>query len=61
MNIYSKRLPTIKQLQYFVAVCEESSFRGAAERLGVSQPPLSVQIKDLEEKLEVILFLRNSH
>lgn len=61
MEIYSKRLPTIKQLQYFVAVCKERSFRGAAEKLGVSQPPLSVQIKELEEKLEVTLFLRNSH
>lgn len=61
MNIYSKGLPTIKQLQYFVAVCEEKSFRGAAEKLGVSQPPLSIQIKDLEEKLEQTLFFRNSH
>ncbi|OCF95800.1 LysR family transcriptional regulator [Gilliamella sp. wkB308] len=61
MDIYSKRLPTIKQLQYFVAVCEERSFRGAAEKLGVSQPPLSIQIRDLEEKLKVTLFLRNSH
>ena len=61
MNIYSKGLPTIKQLQYFVAVCEAKSFRGAAEKLGVSQPPLSIQIRDLEEKLEQTLFLRNSH
>lgn len=61
MDIYSKRLPTIKQLQYFIAVCEERSFRGAAEKLNISQPPLSIQIKDLEEKLKVTLFLRNSH
>lgn len=61
MDIYSKKLPTVKQLQYFIAVCEERSFRGAAEKLGVSQPPLSVQIKELEEKLDVMLFLRNSH
>ncbi|WP_294611709.1 LysR family transcriptional regulator [uncultured Gilliamella sp.] len=61
MDIYSKRLPTVKQLQYFVAICEEQSFRGAAEKLGVSQPPLSIQIKDLEKKLEETLFLRNSH
>nr|WP_232352526.1 MULTISPECIES: LysR family transcriptional regulator [unclassified Gilliamella] len=54
-------MPTIKQLQYFVAVCEAKSFRGAAEKLGVSQPPLSIQIRDLEEKLEQTLFLRNSH
>lgn len=61
MDIYSKRLPTIKQLQYFIAVCEERSFRGAAEKLNISQPPLSIQIKDLEEKLKVTLFLRNPH
>ena len=61
MDIYSKRLPTVKQLQYFIAVCEARSFRGAAEKLNISQPPLSIQIKDLEEKLEVTLFLRNSH
>lgn len=61
MDIYNKKLPSIKQLQYFIAVCEEHSFRGAAEKLNVSQPPLSIQIKELEEKLEVSLFLRNSH
>lgn len=61
MDIYSKRLPTIKQLQYFIAVCEELSFTGAAEKLGISQPPLSTQIKNLEESLQITLFLRNSH
>lgn len=61
MDIFSKKLPTIKQLQYFIAVCEEHSFRGAASKLNISQPPLSIQIKELEEKLEVSLFLRNSH
>ncbi|MFQ1012635.1 LysR family transcriptional regulator [Gilliamella apicola] len=61
MDIYSKRLPTIKQLQYFIAVCEGLSFTGAAEKLGISQPPLSTQIKNLEETLQITLFLRNSH
>ncbi|MCX8682296.1 LysR family transcriptional regulator [Gilliamella sp. B2889] len=61
MDIYSKRLPTIKQLQYFIAVCEELSFTGAAKKLGISQPPLSTQIKNLEETLQSTLFLRNSH
>ena len=61
MDIYSRRLPTIKQLQYFIAVCEELSFTGAAEKLGISQPPLSTQIKNLEETLQITLFLRNSH
>ncbi len=61
MDIYSKRLPTIKQLQYFIAVCEELSFTGAAEKLGISQPPLSTQIRNLEDSLQSTLFLRNSH
>lgn len=60
MQIYSRRLPTIKQLQYFLAVCEENSFRKAAAKLGISQPPLSQQIKGLEEKLATNLLLRNT-
>lgn len=59
MKIYNRRLPTIKQLQYFLAVCEENSFRKAAIKLGVSQPPLSIQIRELEEKLSTSLILRN--
>lgn len=46
MDIYSKRLPSIKQLQYFIAVCEEMSFTRAAKKLGMSQPPLTTQIKN---------------
>ena len=49
---------TFKQVRYFQAIAEAGSFRRAAERLGVTQPTLTVQIAALEETLSTSLFER---
>lgn len=60
-HLISTNLPSVKQLQCFLAVAHELNFRRAAERLRMTQPPLTRQIKCLEAVLERQLFSRSTH
>ncbi|MEM6741876.1 MAG: LysR substrate-binding domain-containing protein [Pseudomonadota bacterium] len=50
--------PTLRQLRYLIALSETSHFGRAADRLGISQPSLSLQISNLEEVLSLRLVER---
>lgn len=60
MNENAPPRPSLRQLQYFVAVADHAAVGRAAQALSVSQPSLSKQLATMEEDLGVILFERTS-
>ncbi len=53
-------LPTLRQLQFLVAIADQGSFSKAAEKSNVTQPTLSAAIKELEALLDVQLIEREA-
>ena len=51
--------PTVRQLEYFVAIADHGSFQAAARACFVTQPGLSAQLAQLENSLDVRLFERD--
>ena len=54
----SRQRPTVRQLEYVVAVADHLSFSAAADVCGVSQPALSTQVREVEQRLGLSLFER---
>ena len=50
----------IQQLRYVVAIANSGTFREAAEKMFVSQPSLSISIRDLEKEIGFQIFNRTS-
>lgn len=50
--------PSVRQLEYFVAISRFGSFRRAAEELDISQPTITAQLAQMEKTLSVVLFER---
>jgi len=54
-------LPSAAELEYFLELCNSLNISRASERLGISQPSLSLAIKRLEQSVGTLLFVRHKH